>query len=227
MNRVLALVEGKTEQLFIRQVLAPYLAPTGCYITARIAGDPGHKGGNARWRRVERDLLGLAKQDRLSDLTTMFDLYALPGDWPGQSEVREKRLKGEAAAIHIESAIHASLTEKLDGYNGARFVPHIQLHEFEALLFSDPDQLAQQTGRGHAVAPHAEQYERIVHECGSCEQIDGSFDTAPSRRIKAIAPGYDKIVDGLRVAQRIGIDRMRERCPHFDDWIRRLLALAH
>ena len=88
MSRVLALVEGQTEQAFVRDVLAPELGNRGVFISATLIGKPGHKGGIRSYESVQRDILAALKQDIGRSCTTMFDYYGLQADWPGVPEAR-------------------------------------------------------------------------------------------------------------------------------------------
>jgi hypothetical protein len=221
MIRVAALVEGPTERNFGQQLLAPHLGYHGISFSPKVIGKSGHKGGN-RWEIAKREIIALIRQG-FSQCTTMFDLYGLPSDWPGRSETSRNGLKKRDAARAIESAIEAEIA----GVVGANptvipFFAHLSLHEYEALLFSDPVQLASVTmGAGDA-----EGYASIVKECGSCEEINDDPQTAPSNRILQIAPRYKKTTDGPVAAQRIGLQTMRNECPHFDQWLTRLEQLG-
>jgi len=62
MSSVNIVVEGQTEQTFVREVLAPYLAPCGVYALPVLIGRPGHKGGAVQFDRANRDILSLLKQ---------------------------------------------------------------------------------------------------------------------------------------------------------------------
>jgi len=44
----------------------------------------------------------------------------------------------------------------------------------------------------------------------------------PSYWIKDAVPEYNKTVDGPITASRIGFSKLRERCPHFGQWLQRL-----
>ena len=33
---------------------------------------------------------------------------------------------------------------------------------------------------------------------------------------------YDKVLDGYNVAKNIGLEKMRENCRHFDEWVSEL-----
>lgn len=53
---VYALVEGPTEQLFVREILAPYLAEKNVFMTPMIISKPGQKGGDVRFCRAQNDI---------------------------------------------------------------------------------------------------------------------------------------------------------------------------
>jgi hypothetical protein len=67
--------------------------------------------------------------------------------------------------------------------------------------------------------------EQIGAGFSSPEEIDEGPDTAPSKRIRRIFPGYQKPFHGPMVAVAIGLDLVRARCPHFADWLARLERL--
>lgn len=221
MARVLALVEGPTERAFGQQVLATHLGALGIDFRPRVVGKPGQKGGVREWTRTKKELVALIRQERRITVTTMFDLYALPACWPGRQEAERRGLVKRAAAEFIESRIAADVASELATTGPEpRFIPYLSLHEYEALLFSDPDELAKV-----AEAPSAGRHFRnILEECGGCEEIDEGHQTAPSKRILQLAPTYRKVVDGLLVASRIGLTTIRACCPHFDAWLSKLEA---
>jgi hypothetical protein len=227
MSRVLALVEGPTERNFGQRVLGPFLGSSNVFFCPRVVGKPGRKGGARSWEATRRDLVHLMRQEPASFFTTMFDLYGLPQSWPGRQEAREKGLVGSAAATLIQERVLEDVVSEVgSNFDPGRLIPYVQVHEYEALLFSDPAKLASVTGGEAHVAAHARRYESIVAECGGCERIDDGPQTAPSKRIVSVSPGYQKIPDGIVAAERVTIQAMRACCPHFNQWIERLLALA-
>ena len=103
-----------------------------------------------------------------------------------------------------------------------RFLPYIQVHEYEALLFSDPDGFAEGIGQQEL----SSQFHAIREECGNPEEIDDDPNTAPSNRITACHPRYSKVIDGTLAAQQVGLAAMRAECPHFREWLEKLAALS-
>lgn len=224
MSRVLILVEGPTERAIVGQVFSPVLAVKGVYLYPRVVGEPGHKGGN-KFETVKRELRALLRQEPTSTVTMLFDYYGLPPDWPGLRKAKGKD-PTEAPEI-MEQAIADAVQADLDGsFNPGRFIPYIQMHEIEALLFAGPEEMAQVFGEPVLVA----QFEKIVRDCGGCEKIDDSPNTAPSKRIQKLYPNYRKgssvNAHAWQITQHIGLQRIRQKCPHFDKWLTKLEQLT-
>ena len=216
--RVLAFVEGQTEEKFAREVVRPSLASRNVYISATTPGRSRAHGGVPSWARAKSELLRYLKEDAGRFVTTMFDYYGLPSNWPGKKEARRKRQTSTKAEA-IEQAIHADLCSTLgESFDGARFLPYIQMHEFEALLFSETRVLAESVSHPGLQA----RLDEIIEECGEPERIDDDPKTAPSKRICALVPRYQKVLHGIIAAKRIGLPTMRERCPHFAQWFKTL-----
>lgn len=222
------LVEGETERDFVTTLLAPHLETHGVKAWPTLPGKPRDKPSKRTWSAIAKDIHATLSERADRRCTTMFDLYALPSDWPGLADItsvpRIKRAARLQEAIQHEFAtrfpVHAS-----DG----RFIPYIQSFEFEALLFSDPEAIAKQIE-----TPAKNRLEiaaiclAIRAECGSPEEINDRPDGHPSARLSAIAPGYDKRkrLVGPQIAAAIGLEVLRLECPHFGAWIRRLESLA-
>ena len=83
MKRVYVIVEGATEESFVKGPLAETLWPRGVLLTPIILGVPGHKGGRTNYARVRKDLLRQLKQDPGAHCSTMIDFYALGDGYPG------------------------------------------------------------------------------------------------------------------------------------------------
>ena len=212
MSRVLVFVEGQTEETFVRDLLVPFFAPLGIYLTPILAQtSPGHKGGIVSYGKVKHQLTRLCRQDQGAYVTTMMDYYGLPNDFPG---LNGRVLDAHEQVLRLEQALQQDI-------DAANFIPNLLLHEFEALLFSAPEKFAEWLDDGAPVAELA----AIRAAFDSPEHINNSPHTAPSKRILALVSNYKKTLHGPLIAEDIGLDAIRAQCPHFNNWIERLLAL--
>lgn len=227
MSRLLIHVEGQTEETFVNELLAPHLHNFGyTTIGARLIGNArhrGHRGGIRPWPAVRQDILNHLRQDPGSRSTTMVDFYALPktgdGAWPGRAEAG---VCGDVAskASAVTSALLADIRNYLEDHfrPAERFLPFVMMHEFEGLLFSDPAGFA----RAIEGPDLSDALQRIRCEFETPEDINDSVITAPSKRILALYPGYQKPLMGTLAALEIGLDAIRRQCPIFNAWLQRL-----
>ncbi len=224
MKRVLLLVEGPTERAIAEQVFAPSLGVKGVYLYPRVVGKPGHKGGNS-FATVSRELTSLLKQETSSTVTMFFDYYGLDESWPGVAKAKAKSI--DVAFKAVLQAISETMAKQMGPeFNPARFIPYVQMHETESLLFAGPDEMAKVFERPGLKT----RFEQIVTDCGGCEKINDDWETAPSRRIQRLFPGYKKgrsvNAHAYRIAQHIGVERIRRECPNFNEWFTRLEQLG-
>jgi len=211
---VIAIVEGKTEQVFIEKVLAPYLGHKNIGIRATQVSKPGQKGGDVRFSRAKRDLGGHLKQRSDTYVTTFVDYYGIK-EWPGLDSIpslASPETIAETINVATKEQIGSLFTEQ---QAERRFIPFIAVHEFEALLFSDAEILAQQLGID------ASRISTVITACGSPEAINNNPQTAPSKRLDdwCINGKFLKTTTGISVAEKIGIEKMRNECPLFDGWL--------
>ncbi len=228
MTRLLVHVEGQTEEAFVNQVLAPHLYNKGyTNIGARLLGNArqrDRRGGIRPWSTVRGDILRHLHEDRECLSTTMVDYYALPatgpGAWPGRAAAAADPLvDAEARAALVEDAIAKDITADMGGeFDRSRFLPFIVMHEFEGLLFSDCIRFAEGIGKPEL----AVDFGTIRSQFVTPEDINDSPVTAPSKRLASLLPGYQKPLNGTLGAQAIGLDRIREECPHFRAWVEQL-----
>lgn len=218
MKRVHILVEGQTEETFVRTVLAPHLLPlklllTACLVvTRRIKSGGSFKGGVTRYTPVRGDLKRLLADSSAVRVTTMLDYYGLPADFPGLPVPSRGTFRDRVE--HVERAFAEDIAHP-------RFLPYLALHEFEALLFTDPGRCTLAFNEAQIAKLQA-----IRAGVQSPEQINDRPETAPSKRILAIAPSYQKNVHGPPALMDIGLPSIRAACPHFDQWLSKLEALA-
>jgi hypothetical protein len=224
MIRLHTVVEGQTEEEFVRSVLAMHLGAfdistdVRCVETGRRRATI-YRGGVRSYTHVKKDLTLWMKEDRRPDayFTTMFDVYRLPDDFPAFAEAR-KHTDSYRRVSHLEEAFAADLAHP-------RFVPYLQLFEFEALLLADPPKLADWFV-GHETA--VQTLVATISRFSSPELIDDGEETAPSKRIIKVIPAYAgaKVSTGPAIVARIGLPVIRGKCRHFDTWLGRLEGLG-
>lgn len=222
MSRVHVIVEGPSEESFVNEVLSPELSRRGVYLYPQLIGRPGHKGGIRPYSSAKRDILISLKQDRHAFCTTMFDYYGMPDTWPGVSEVKGKPF--HLISSTIESSIYKDIGAAMgDAYNASQFMPYVQMHEFEALLFSDIAKLRYcYPGEDAAITALVGQAAKFE----SPEMINDSRDTAPSKRIEKEIKDYQKVIAGSVTALEISLPVLRSKCQHFNEWVTKLEALG-
>ena len=225
MTRLLVHVEGQTEELFVNELLAPHLRDCGySSVSARLIGNArqrDRRGGVKPWPEVRKGIVNHLKQDGGSVGATMVDYYGLPHTgskaWPGRKEASAVAFRAKPEVV--ERALLEDVVRTMSaGFDSSRFIPFVTMHEFEALLFSDCERFALGVGRREI----ANRLQAIRDSFASPEEIDDSPDTAPSKRILALVPGYQKPLMGTLAALEIGLATMRAECPHFDGWLKRL-----
>jgi hypothetical protein len=219
------LVEGKTELFFVKKVLAEHLAPMNIYCTPRlIETSRGHhkgrkfRGGGANYSHWKQDLLRWMKEDKKSGsrFTTMIDLYRLPRDFPDY-DLSKKIMDPIKRVECLEKSLKKDMNEP-------RFIPYIQLHEFEALLLCEPRQFLKH------YKDRTKEVNELIASCAyfaSPDLINDGASTAPSKRIIDKIPEYenDKTLAGPLIAGYIGIDTLRKNL-HFSDWLDELEKLT-
>ena len=217
---VYIIVEGTTEQTFVRELLAPGISLQGIFLYPVLIGKPGHKGGDVRFERAIEDIGRFLKQRSDTHISTMFDYFRLDPSWPGNVDMQSCPTAIEKAE-KIEVATFSKIMELFPDHNvEERFIPYIEMHEFEALLFSNASILAERIG------VQTEQIEDVLDEFGEPEEIDDGPDTTPSKRLIRLNNSYRKVAMGRTISDAIGIPTIREKCPHFDKWLNKLEQLG-
>lgn len=222
-ERLFVFCEGQTEETFTNIVLAPHFEAmfrTTAYPlllpTKKGAHDRRHKGGWANYRTARHFMTGIMEQHHRAGVwfTTLLDYYGLPQDFPqpttlAASSPREK-------VIDLEKAMARDVTsDRL-----WRFTPHLQLHEFEALLLADVEMFVLEfPDRARAIGRLRAEIQGLAPE-----DVNGGRETHPSMRIISHIPEYQglKPSAGPILASRIGLPRLRQKCLHFADWLSEL-----
>lgn len=221
MKRLHITAEGQTEEAFVNKTLKSHLArfqvyaDVRCVLTSRH-GYKSFRGGMTTYQKAKGDIVKWLKEEEHNNdvvFTTMFDFYALPPDFPGYEQA--SHLQDPYKKIEL---IESEFAKDISDY---RFVPYIQLHEFEALLFTDPQAL-------EIVFFDADKaIKRLIaikEQYVNPELINSSPENAPSKRIIKEFPDYEnnKAAIGSMVTDMIGIDALKASCSHFRNWIMKM-----
>jgi acyl-CoA-binding protein len=224
MIRVNIITEGQTEETFVRDILAPEFGTKEIFLTARSVETSRSKsrvyrGGLLDYEKAKKDILRWLKQDKDAIITTMFDLYALPDSFPSKREsvtFTDQYKKVE----FLEEQFYNDIQSVFD--YPIKFIPYIQLHEFEGLLFSDIDEI-HETMKMHR--NKKSDLEQIISEFTNPEFINERSELSPSKRLIKLYPEYDKITSGSIIAQKIGLTKIRNKCNHFNSWLKKIEGL--
>jgi len=226
MARLYLFVEGPTEQTFVDNVIRPHLATSGVYMQPAVkiahARRRGvvHRGGGRKYQPMRDDIVRFTRQERGDDVffSTLIDLYAIAPEFPGLAAAERFRVDPYQRVQSLQNAWSSDITDR-------RFIPFLALHEFETFLFVKPEEFAPFYANQPRQIANLRQ---ITNQHNSPELINDGEHTAPSKRIIQEFPDYEraKAAVGPQVAERIGLRAIRDCCPHFDAWVKRLESLG-
>ncbi len=221
---VYLVVEGQTEQTFVRKLLAPYVASrNNIFLHAALIGKVG---GSVSFEKAKNDIENFLKQQPNTYISTMVDFFRMDTKWPGYQKVctplgSGRKMTAKEKAEIIEGETITRLNELFPSRNVQnRVIPYVQMHEFEALLFSDAGKLAENSFIDLG------EIKKILCQYESPEDINEDPQKAPSKRLGVLNRGYKKTVTGIAIASAIGIEKMREQCKNFDTWLNKIEQLA-
>ena len=196
-KRVVVVTEGDTEYDFVQRVLRSELKNAD--VIAR-----NMRGGSISVPYVLKYIRPLL-YDKFDCITTMVDFYkfANPGRGNSADDMQRK------LAAEVEQSNRGSRTV---------FLPYVQKHEFEALLFAD------RTAMSKCLDLSAAQHKKLNAIKGKPEDIN--HDAPPSVRILGIHGGYEKVINGVDIVQEIGLVKIAHECPRFGEWLAKLRKIA-
>ena len=225
--RVNVLTEGQTEMRFVKEVLSIFFVDricidACCVLTSRDRRtNREYRGGMTTYKKAKNDILRWLKADKSAYVTTMFDFFRLPTDFPGYEKAMQLSNHSEGVAF-LETELEEDILREFPDMFPRRFIPYIQLHEFEALLFTDIRALKKDYLDEDDVAALETLYEETKDI--PPEDINDGPETAPAKRLsRAIA--YRKGDIPVAWAGEVSVPMIQDRCPHFSSWIDKLSGL--
>lgn len=213
MIQLAIVVEGETEERFVKHVLGPHLLENGvAAVPIQIGtGRRMGQGGNVNVDDLAKDLSDAL--DQFGAATSLVDLYGF--------RCRKRRTAEELQRV-IKKKVMEARTDR------PPLLPYVQAHEFEGLLFSDPEafRVIRTFPRSRA-DEIIERLRQIRVAFPNPEDINDSPVCAPSKRLECIVPSYSKTIHGIAVAREIGIRKIGEECPRFCVWLHWMEGLAN
>jgi len=216
MKRLIIIVEGSSEEEFVNQTLAPYLLSNfGIYDVRaiRVRTSKTQKGGFVRYGKLKNDVEELLKREKGTIVSTLIDFFAIPTSMPDYKDCMDLGM--------VDMQIDCLEKAMFEDIGNNRFVPYIQKHEFEALVFAAKEAFEEFL----AFFPEAQQskikmdFQKVISIYPNPENINSGNTTAPSKRLMKIIPGYHKVLHGNLLIEEAGMRELLNKCPRFRKWI--------
>lgn len=210
MNRLIIVCEGG-DGARILQGCAGILFSRKEYLF-RISTIKHSNGGIVPWAVLKRQLINHLHEGEVSvsmfiDYYRIKDSYSFPG-WEEAKQIENVYDKMKCLFCRMKNDMPEELRD--------RFIPYIQLHEFEGLLFSDISVFKNNFTSDEL---QFSELEEAVKSADTPEEINNGPATAPSVRLMKAIAGYNKVVYGACLASEIGLTSIRSKCKLFDEWI--------
>jgi len=226
MKQIYVLVEGYSEREFVTRILGPYFGKEGLQITPIPMRKSGGGMGISNLEHFKNHVEPLLYYKDIPVITTFIDLFRFPIQSSEQTE--KNLLKKHSINPDIEARIKGfesvltAIVQKTKVYPG--FIPYIQKHEFEALLFCDAT-VFNMEHEGIVASIRA-----VLNQIPNPEEINTTESGHPAKRLESIfathKKKYVKGADAVAYAEMIGIDTMLAKCPRFCAWVEKLIFTA-
>ena len=215
MKRIIIICEGPTELEFCKDVLYSHFQAKEIYIQTPLIKKSG--GGIVSWPTLKKQIENHLAQDKTAFVTTLIDYYGIKDKyqfpfWEESKKIVDKSKRMELLEKGMKDSVNSSISD--------RFEPYIQLHEFEGLLFNDISVFTNQIPNEDFV--NQAELTEIILQNPNPELINDTPKNAPSYRLQRLIKGYNKIVYGAILAKEIGLQRIRDKSPRFNQWVKKL-----
>jgi hypothetical protein len=220
MIRLNITAEGFSEERFVSDILRPHLLGFNIYADVRkvLTNRKLHKrGGIVEYYKFRKDVSQWIKENPEAYHTTLIDLYGIKSDFPGYIETKQQQ--PYTRILEMERLMGLDI-------NHYKFIPYIQLHEYEALIYSDTEEMEKWLGLYNKIPKDCFTKIRASAKDNNPELINEKPETAPSKRILSLCNSYDKVNDGILILKEIGLQKIRQECTHFDQWLLKLETLS-
>ncbi len=213
MKRIIIVCEGETEQRFCNNLLNKHLVSFGKLVSGVLLSKT--RGGIAKWIHIKHEVERHLKSDSTCIVSTFFDYYGIQN---GHDFPRFEDLNIERDVYKRLQNLESAMKQDIDSLLNYRFIPYLQLHEFEALLFCDTSKFSILPNSSNIIP----QLIQIEQEFPNPELINDAVETSPSKRILKLMPRYNKVLDGNMILEEIGLDNIRRSTTRFKAWLEAL-----
>ena len=220
MKRVIIVCEGQTEQSFCNDVLMPHFGRLDIFLETPTIKKT--HGGIVNWFALKSQIERHLSEDKTAIITTLIDYYGLyiRHKFPRWDEAQKTENRNQRMDI-IENGMLNDVRENIR----SRFIPYIQLHEFECLLFSDISVFDKNFEEREFL--DYDYLTTTIRDHPNPEMINDGNETAASKRLSKIIRGnFSKVLYGSLLAQEIGLTKIREKCTRFNNWILQIEGIA-
>lgn len=217
MKRVIIICEGETEREFCKNVLAPYLIHHHIFIQAPLI--KRSMGGIVRWTILKKEI-EIHLQEPHVIVSTLIDYYGLYQKYNFPSWAEGEKITDKNNRLDfLENSMKEDIADEIQH----RFIPYLQLHEFEGLLFNKIQLFYDQVPKAELIG--IDELKKTFADYNNPEMINDQPTTSPSHRLKRIIKGYNKPLYGHYFAEAIGIEQIRAKSPRFNQWIDKIINL--
>ncbi|MDE5876968.1 MAG: DUF4276 family protein [Muribaculaceae bacterium] len=216
MKRLIIVCEGPTEHEFCINVLAPIFFKKDIYVEAPLVKKSN--GGIVPWQNIKRQIETHLHEGK-AYVSLFIDYYGIKDSYnfPGGEESKTISLKDNKLKFLCDK-MKADISPELV----SRFIPYMQIHEFESLLYSDIEVFKNNFNTDEL---NFSLLEKAIREFPDPEDINSRPTLAPSKRLLEAIQGYDKVIYGNCLAAEIGLKKIIAKCPLFKQWISSLISI--
>jgi hypothetical protein len=213
MKRIIIICEGQTEQEFCKKTLYTHFIAKNINVVPTLIKKSN--GGIVQWAALKKQIENHLKEDSTAYVSTLIDYYGTHQKY-NFPEWNALSIVDKNARLDF---IEQKMRDDIDPQLNHRFIPYMQLHEFEGLLFNDISLFRQQFTPSEIVD------DKLLIDTFQAfpdnpEMINNSLKTAPSKRLEQIIRGYNKVVYGNILAEAIGLQNIMNKSPRFNAWIK-------
>lgn len=187
--------EGPTESDFVKKLNKGYFNSKNISLKPIVLNKSRAMDGNVS---LDRLVYYISRAEHRV-VTTLVDYYGFKYQRGQSVEELETQIRDKSGKEHI--------------------IPYLQMHETEALWFSDIEVIKEVK---NANITQYRALKDIEEQYSNPEDINNSCLTAPSKRLESIFLDYKKIIDGNIIANRIPIETIKAKCPRFSNWLNQI-----